>query len=87
MVRPIKIEPLPHYILRLTYSDGVEGTIDLSREVGQGVFAPLKNEAFFRTAYIGQFGQIAWSDDLEICPDAAYEEITGKQASAVHARG
>jgi hypothetical protein len=58
------------------YPDGVEGVIDLSGDVGHGVFAPLADEAFFRTVHIGSFGQIAWSEDLEICPDAAWHEIT-----------
>ena len=87
MVRPSKIEPLSGYRIHLTYSDGVEGIIDLSKDVGRGVFAPLADEAFFRTVHIGQFGQIAWSNDLEICPDSAYDEITGKPAEASHARG
>jgi len=87
MVRPSRIQPLSGYRIHLTYSDGVEGIIDLSKDVGRGVFTPLADEGFFRTVHIGQFGQIAWSDDLEICPDSAYEEITGKPAEASHARG
>jgi hypothetical protein len=49
-----------------------------SDQVGCGVFAPLRDEAFFRKVQIGDSGQIAWSGDLEICPDSAYLEITGK---------
>jgi hypothetical protein len=78
MNRPIKVEPLSNYRLRLTYSDGVQGSIDLAGDVGHGVFTPLADEAFFRTVHIGRFGQIAWSENLEICPDAAYREITGQ---------
>jgi hypothetical protein len=78
MVRPIKVEPLSGYRLRVRYADGVEGIIDLSDQVGRGVFAPLRDEAFFRKVQIGDRGQIAWSGDLEICPDSAYLEITGK---------
>ena len=87
MLRPIKIEPLSGYRIHLTYTDGIEGVIDLSADVGRGVFAPLADEAYFRTVHIGQYGQIAWSEDIEICPDAAYEGIAGKQAGASHARG
>jgi hypothetical protein len=87
MLRPTRIEPLSGYRLRVTYPDGVEGVIDLSGDVGRGVFAPLADEAFFRSVHIGQFGQITWSDDIEICPDSAYEEITGKPAEAINARG
>jgi len=46
--------------------------------VRYGVFAPLRDEALFRNVQIGDRGQIAWSEDLDICPDSAYLEITGK---------
>jgi hypothetical protein len=59
----------------------------MKNDVGRGVFAALSDEAFFCTVHLGQYGQIAWSKDIEICPDAAYEEITGKAAEASHARG
>ena len=86
MQRPTKAEAIPGFRLRVAYPDGVEGVIDLSGDVGRGVFAPLADEAFFRTVHLGQFGQIAWSEEIEICPDAAYREITGKSAAPpVHA--
>jgi len=80
MKRPTQVEALAAYRLRLTYPDGVDGVIDLAGDIGRGVFSPLADEAFFRTVHIGEFGQIAWSDDIEICPDAAYQEIV--QAAA-----
>ncbi len=40
--------------------------------------AAIDCENFFRKVRIGNYGQIAWSDDLDICSDAAYLEITGK---------
>ena len=88
MIRPTKVEPLSGYRLRVTYADGTEGVIDLSRDVGRGVFAPLADEAFFRTVHLGRYAQIAWSEEIEICPDAAYREITGRiPFEASHARG
>jgi len=84
--RPTNVEAISEFRLRLTYPDGVEGVIDLSCDVGRGVFAPLADEAFFRTVHIGQFGQIAWSEEIEICPGTAYREIRGKSATqTVHA--
>jgi len=86
MKRPTKVEALPEFRLRVAYPDGVEGVIDLASDVGRGVFTPLADEAFFRTVHIGQFGQIAWSEDIEICPDAAYHEIADSAATeAAHA--
>ena len=84
MRRPVRVQALPEYRLRVTYPDGVEGIIDLATDVGRGVFTPLADEAFFRTVHIGQFGQIAWSEDIEICPDTAYHEIA-RQAATTHA--
>ena len=78
MRHPDKVIPLPGYKLEVSYPDGVVGVIDLSDSVGRGVFAPLLDEAFFKSVYIGDYGQIAWSDEIEICSDAAYLEITGK---------
>lgn len=86
MIRPVKVTALPDHKIRVAYSDGVAGVIDLSDSVGRGVFAPLRDETFFKTVHVGDHGQIAWSDEIEICPDATYLEITGKiPREAVHA--
>ena len=68
----------------MVFSDGTEGFIDMSASVGRGVFAPLRDPQVFASVRIGDHGQIAWSEEMEICPDAAYLEVTG-QASCVPA--
>jgi len=78
MKSPDKVVPLSGYKLGITFPDGVSGIIDLSGSVGHGVFDALRDEAFFNSVHIGDYGQIAWSDEIEICSDAAYLEITGK---------
>jgi hypothetical protein len=81
MIRPTSVSSLPDYKIKVSYPDGVEGIIDLSESVGKGVFTPLEDKAFFKTVHVGRYGQIAWSEDIEICPDAAYFEIAGKWSS------
>jgi hypothetical protein len=86
MNKPTNVEPLPNYQLKVTYSDGVIGIIDLAADVGRGVFKPLADETFFKTVHIGEFGQIAWNETIEICSDASYEEIArGNRVEASHA--
>jgi hypothetical protein len=86
MIRPVKVASLPGYKIRVDYANGVSGVVDLSDSVGRGVFAPLQDESFFKKVHVGKFGQIAWTDEIEICPDAAYLEITGNiSREAVHA--
>jgi hypothetical protein len=78
MIRPTNVTALSDYKIRVNFTDGMTGVLDLSPVAGTGVFAPLKDEAFFKKAYLGDHGQIAWSDEIQICPDAAYWEIGGK---------
>ena len=86
MIRPVKVTALTGFRIRLDYAEGVTGTIDLSDLVGRGVFAPLQDEAFFKKVHLGDHGQIAWTDEIEICPDAAYLEIPGSLShEPVHA--
>jgi hypothetical protein len=79
MFRPVQVKALPDYRLWIKYADGVEGEIDLSELVGKGVFALWQDPEAFAQVYIGCDGQIAWSDEIDICPDAAYMTITGKK--------
>ena len=83
MIRPHTVEALPGFKIRVAYTDGVEGIIDLSADVGRGVFARLVDEAYFRTVHLGDYGQIAWSEEIEICSGAAYQEITGRVVAEV----
>ncbi len=86
MIRRVKVIALSGRKIRVDYADGVTGVIDLSDSVGQGIFAPLADETFFKQVYVGDHGQSAWTDEIEICPDTAYLEITVKNSrEAVHA--
>lgn len=77
MKRIVFVEALPNYRLRLRYEDGVEGVVDLSGEVGKGVFKAWEDEEFFRGVHIGELGQPEWPGEIDLCPDALYLEITG----------
>ena len=78
MVRPLEVKARDGYRIWLRYSDGVSGEIDLSDLVGQGVFRAWTDRAFFGRVYVAPHGSIAWSPDIEICPDALYGDLTGK---------
>ncbi len=83
IARPIAVRPLKAYKIWLRYDDGVEGEIDLSDVPRNGVFEPWNEEAFFNGVYISEFDSVAWSDDLELCPNALYIEVTGKSVEEV----
>ncbi len=77
-IRLAGIEPQEHYRLRLTYADGVTGLVDLSHLVGKGVFRLWEDPAAFRRVSIGSAGELHWSDNVDLCADALYLQITGK---------
>jgi hypothetical protein len=46
--------------------------------VGHGVFEQWRDKAAFENVEIGPHGEISWGDDIDMCPDALYLELTGK---------
>ncbi len=79
MPKLIEVKPLENYRIRVKYSDGVEGEVDLSHLVGKGVFAAWKDYEEFRKVRVGEGGELIWSDDIDLCPDAIYLKLTGKK--------
>ena len=51
----------------------------MSDLVGHGVFAEWRDPERFRNVHLGPTGAVAWSEEIELCPDALYMELTGKK--------
>ena len=75
---PITLKTLPNYRIWIRYSDGAEGEVDFSHLAGHGVFKLWDDYRNFERVYISDAGAIAWSQAVEICPDATYMRLTGK---------
>ena len=73
-----KVKVLSGYRLELEFDDGVSGTVDLSEDVGKGVFALWRDSLAFEQVRIGSSGELVWSDRIDLCPDALYLKVTGK---------
>jgi hypothetical protein len=84
MKRIISAEPLSNHRLRLRYSDGVEGTVDMSAELGKEVFAAWSDPTHFAAVKIVHNGRaLEWPGGTDLCADALYLEITGKRVEDV----
>lgn len=83
MLKPVKVTPLQGFKIHICYADGVEGDVDLSHLVGKGVFSLWNDPRAFECVQIGSGGEIKWSDEVELCPDSLYMEITGKSPAEV----
>ena len=83
MIRPTEVEPRDGYRIWLRYQDGTTGEIDLSHLARRGVFKAWNERACFEKVRIARAGGIAWGDNIELCPDALYMQLTGKSVEDV----
>jgi hypothetical protein len=73
-----KVKVLQGYRLELEFDDGVSGIVDLSEAVGKGVFAHWLDPLAFDRVRIGSSGELLWDERINLCPDALYLKVTGK---------
>jgi hypothetical protein len=74
------VEALPGFKLRVRFRDGLEGEVDMDREVhdpNAGVFAELADPERFAQAHVA-FGAVAWPGDIDLAPDAMHEQIKAR---------
>jgi hypothetical protein len=72
-------EALPNYRLRLRFDDDIEGVIDFSAEAGKGIFTIWATPQVFATFQVHNGRRIAWPEEVDLCADALYLEVTGQQ--------
>jgi hypothetical protein len=80
--RILSVKPLEHYLVELTFTDGLCANVDLSKWiVGHGgVFAPLQDENYFRRVEVDPEAKtIFWPNGVDFCPDVLYAEAVEKK--------
>lgn len=78
MQKLLTVEPRSDFRLYLKFEDGAEGVVDLSHLAGKGVFSIWNQPGEFEAVRITDDGAIGWGEEVDICPDALYLEITGQ---------
>ena len=76
--RPTSVAPLDGYRIWLRYEDGVAGEIDLSHLAGKPAFWRWEDRRFFESVGIGDGGAVEWDEEVALCGDALYLELTGQ---------
>jgi len=79
MYKITDVKILSNYKIWIKYSDGTEGTVNLSHLVGKGVFSLWNNYEEFKKVSIGSSGELLWGKQIDLCPDSLYLQITGKK--------
>jgi Protein of unknown function (DUF2442) len=87
------VEAVRYPVLRVAFDDGLSGEYDLSESIATGpIFAPLKDESFFRNVAVGEHGHtFGWNlgqigDEIDFCPDATRIRIETQIAEELAAR-
>jgi hypothetical protein len=78
MTKITRIQIEPNYQLRVEFSDGLTGMVDLSSRLFGPIFEPLKDPAVFAQAHIDEFGVITWPNGADLAPDALHETLIAK---------
>jgi len=76
---------LADYRLEITFSGGQMGVYDCRPLLEFGVFAELKDDAYFRQVRAAG-GTVVWPHEQDICPDTLYldsEKIRPREAASV----
>lgn len=87
MVKPTKVRALPGYKIWVQFSDGVQGEVDLSHLVGKGVFRHWEEKGEFEKVHIDRkSGTLAWDEEIDLCSDTLYMQITGQKPEEFYSR-
>lgn len=79
MVRITGVEVVRDFVVRLTFTDGTVGELDLEPLIWGPVFEPHRSDpGFFTQVYVDEIsGTIAWPNDTDLDPDVLYARATG----------
>jgi len=75
------VECVGDYRLRLRFSDGADGIVDVADMVPfDGVFAALKDPALFTQVRVDpESGTITWPGGADLSPESLYAAVVGRR--------
>ena len=80
--RPVSVKPLDGYRLLITFQNDEQKIFDVSPLLDMPMYQKLKNKGFFSLAKADGMC-VFWNDEIDICPDMAYEESVFNEASTL----
>jgi hypothetical protein len=81
----VEVKPEPDYRLFVRFKDGLAGRVQLRPEELTGALAPLLDAGFFEQVFI-DCGAVAWPGEIDLAPDAMYEQVASQRTELEPAR-
>lgn len=72
-----RVQALEAYRLRIEFTDGLAGEVDLSNRLFGPVFEPLRERELFEQVSLDEFGVVCWPNGADLAPDALYSQLNG----------
>ena len=79
IIKIVEAQPLEKYRIRLKFTDGLTGDVDLSHLAGKGVFSFWDQSDNFNKVSVVNGRWLGWSDELDLDADSLYLMLTGKK--------
>lgn len=74
--RLVEAVHVKEYTLRLRFSDGTEGDVDLSGELDGEIFEPLREVDYFRRFQVHpELHTLTWPNGADFAPEFLYERV------------
>jgi hypothetical protein len=70
----VAVKAEPGATLSVQFADGLSGRVRFAPSFFRGVFEPIRDPELFAQVFVDQ-GAVAWPGDLDLAPDAMYEQI------------
>ena len=76
----IEAEYRGEYLIKLTFNDGVEETIDFAQWLQGSIFEPLKDVGCFQGFFL-EGGTVTWPNGVDIAPETLHELAKSSRAA------
>lgn len=76
MIKEVRVEPLDHFRVRVTFFDGTRGILDCQPVIAEGgpMVEPLSDPTYFARVFI-EDGAPSWPNRFDVLPDWLCQEI------------
>ena len=78
MIRVASVSAGRGYTLKLAFTDGTGGTLDLSSRLFGPMFEPPRDPAEFSQVRVDDYGTVCWPNGADLAPDALYKTISSR---------
>jgi len=77
----VEVRAEPGHRLFVRFADGTSGKVQLDLSELSGVLTPLRDPSFFERAFVDH-GAVVWPGDIDLAPDAMYEQVARQGSPA-----